>query len=234
MVELYVTGVEQNSCKNIVTTGLVATMQCLGYSTGVYKPVDVGAKINNGYIESNDLVFVKEKDKHIKTYFTYLLKENISPILAGAVEKIEIEKDAIIRDYGMIKNLHECLLVDGLWGLGTPYGKDFLEEDVVKCLNLPLILVVSAENSDLSNVLLAINRTKEKNINLRGIIVTNFDEQSVRKKLIPKIIEEYSGAKVLGALPQIEKDINPSDLIMETINNIDVEKTFDISIAKLK
>ena len=26
----------------------------------------------------------------------------------------------------------------------------------------------------------------------------------------------------------------PSDLIMETINNIDVEKTFDISIAKLK
>ena len=134
----------------------------------------------------------------------------------------------------MIKNLHECLLVDGLWGLGTPYGKDFLEEDVVKCLNLPLILVVSAENSDLSNVLLAINRTKEKNINLRGIIVTNFDEQSVRKKLIPKIIEEYSGAKVLGALPQIEKDINPSDLIMETINNIDVEKTFDISIAKLK
>ena len=75
---------------------------------------------------------------------------------------------------------------------------------------------------------------KEKNINLRGIIVTNFEEQSVRKKLIPKIIEEYSGAKVLGALPQIEKNINPSDLIMETINNIDVEKTFDISIAKLK
>lgn len=234
MVELYVTGVEQNSCKNIVTTGLVATMQCLGYSTGVYKPVDVGAKINNGYIESNDLVFVKEKDKHIKTYFTYLLKENISPILAGAVEKIEIEKDAIIRDYEMIKKIHECLVVDGLWGLGTPYGKDFLEEDVIKCLNLPLLLVVSAENPDLSNVLLSINRTKENNINLRGVIVNNFDEQSVRKKLVPKIIEEYSGAKVLGTLPQIEQEVSPSDLIMEILNNVDVEKTFDISIAKLK
>lgn len=234
MVELYVTGVEQNSCKNIVTTGLVATMQCLGYSTGVYKPVDVGAKINNGYIESNDLVFVKEKDKHIKTYFTYLLKENILPILAGAVEKIEIEKDSIIRDYEMIKKIHECLVVDGLWGLGTPYGKDFLEEDVIKCLNLPLLLVVSAENPDLSNVLLSINRAKENNINLRGVIVNNFDEQSVRKKLVPKIIEEYSGAKVLGTLPQIEHEVNPSDLIMEILNNVDVEKVFDISIAKLK
>lgn len=234
MVELYVTGVEQNSCKNIVTTGLVATMQCLGYSTGVYKPVDVGAKINNGYIESNDLVFVKEKDKHVKTYFTYLLKENISPILAGAVEKIEIEKDAIIRDYEMIKKIHECLVVDGLWGLGTPYGKDFLEEDVIKCLNLPLLLVVSAENPDLSNVLLSINRAKENNINLRGVIVNNFDEQSVRKKLVPKIIEEYSGAKVLGTLPQIEQEVSPSDLIMEILNNVNVEKVFDISIAKLK
>ena len=43
MLELFITGADNNSDKIFVTAGLTATMQCLGYSTGVYKPVEVDA-----------------------------------------------------------------------------------------------------------------------------------------------------------------------------------------------
>ena len=234
MLELYVTGVEQKNDKIFAVTGLAATMQSLGYSTGIYKPVEVGAQENNGYLQSKDLLFVKSHDVHIKTYFTYLLKKEISPILSAANEKIIIEKNIINRDFDTIKNENECLIVDGLWGLATPYGKNFLEEDVVKNLNLPLLLTVSAENSDLNNALLSINRTKEVGLELRGVIVNNYSENSVSKKLLPKMLEEYTDAKVLGTLPHFEQNVTPSDLIMEILNGVDIESVFNINIAKLK
>lgn len=230
MLELYVTGVEQKNDKIFVTAGLAVTMQSLGYGTGIYKPVEVGAQENEGFLQSNDLLFVKAHDIHIKTYFTYLLKEEISPILAGANEKIIIEKNIIARDFDTIKNENECLIVDGLWGLATPYGKNFLEEDVVKSLNLPLLLTVSAENSDLNNALLSINRAKE----LRGVIVNNYNENSISKKLLPKMLEEYTDAKVLGTLPHFDNNVSSSDLITEILNGVDIEKVFDINIAKLR
>lgn len=232
MLELYVTGVEQKNDKVFTTTGLASTMQSLGYGTGVYKPVEVGALENDGYLQSKDLLFVKAHDIHIKTYFTYLLKEAISPILSAANEKIIVEKNIITRDFDTIKNENECLIVDGLWGLATPYGKNFLEEDVVKTLNLPLLLTVSAENSDLNNALLSINRAKE--LNFRGVIVNNYSENSVSKKLLPKMIEEYTDAKVLGTLPHFETNVTPSDLITEILNGVDIESVFKINIAKLR
>ena len=122
--------------------------------------------------------------------------------------------------------------MDGLWGLATPYGKNFLEEDVVKSLNLPLLLTVSAENSDLNNALLSINRAKE--LNLRGVIVNNYNENSISKKLLPKMLEEYTDAKVLGTLPHFDNNVSSSDLITEILNGVDIEKVFDISIAKLR
>lgn len=234
MLELYVTGVEQKNDKIFVTTGLVITMQSLGYTTAVYKPVEVGAVERDGYLQSKDLLFIKSHDAHVKTYFSYLLKNEISPVLSGATEKIILEKDIITRDFNTIKDRNECLLVDGLWGLATPYGKNFLEADVVKSLNLPLLLTISAENTDLNNAILSVNRAKDLNLELRGVVVNNFDESSVNKKIIPKMIEEYTDTKVLGTLPSFEQNIAPSDLITEIINSIDVEKVFNIEIAKLK
>lgn len=234
MLELYVTGVEQKNDKIFATTGLAVTMQSLGYSTGIYKPVEVGGLENDGYLQSKDLMFVKAHDIHIKTYFTYLLREEISPILSAANEKIILEKNIITRDFDTIKNDNECLIIDGLWGLATPYGKNFLEEDVVKSLNLPLLLTVSAENSDLNNALLSLNRAKELGLELRGVIVNNYNENSVSKKLLPKMIEEYTDAKVLGTLPHFEQNVSSSDLISEILNGVDIESVFNIKISKLK
>ena len=49
MLELYLTGSDDTSDKIFVTAGLTATMQSLGYSCGVYKPVDTGVVEINGF-----------------------------------------------------------------------------------------------------------------------------------------------------------------------------------------
>ncbi len=236
MLDLFVTGADEYSDKIFVTAGLAATMQSLGYSSGVYKPVDVGAAEKNGFVQSLDLAFVKFADPYIKTYFSYLLKNKSAPILAAAAENIVIEKNVILSDFQKIQDINECLIVDGSLGIAAPLGKNFLEEDMIKMLDLPLLLVVSAKSANINNILLTINHAAETGINLRGVILSNYPQncEDVNIKLMPRLIEEYTNTKVLGILPVFEKNLNPNDLITEILNGTDVEAVFNLRIAKLQ
>lgn len=237
MLELFVTGADQNSDKIFVTAGLTATMQSLGYSTAVYKPVETGVIEKNGFVQSPDLAYVKFVDPFIKTYFTYLLKDRSNPLISAAKEGIVIEKNNILNDYQKLEDMYELLVVDGISGLATPLSKNFLEEDMIKILDLPLLLVVSASNSDINNILLTINHAKEKGIHIRGIILTNYPEQTQNSdiKLLPRLIEEYTDVKILGILPHFNKsDLNPNDLISEILSGVDLEAVVNIRIAKLQ
>ncbi len=237
MLELFVTGADKNSDKIFVTAGLTATMQSLGYSTAVYKPVETGVIEKNGFIQSPDLAYVKFVDPYIKTYFTYLLKDRSNPLLAAAKESIIIEKNDILSDYQKLEDMYELLVVDGISGLASPLGKNFLEEDLIKILDLPLLLIVSASSTDINNILLTVNHAKEKGIILRGIILTNFPEhtESSDIKLLPRLIEEYTDVKILGILPHFNKnDLNPNDLISEILSGVDLEAALNIRIAKLQ
>lgn len=233
MLELYITGVEQNTNKIYITAGIAGTMQSLGYTTSVYKPVETG--VPDGKFQSKELSVVKYVDPFIKTYYSYQLQGEMTPILSAAAEGLVMEKSVILKDFQKIQDRDECLIVDGIQNLGTPISKDFIEEDIIKMLNIPLLFVVSAKNPDINNVLLSVKRVNELGIELRGIIITDFPKETndMNVKMMPKLIKEYAGYNVLGKLPEIEKEINPEDLITEILNNLDLESIFKIKIAKL-
>ncbi len=236
MLELFLTGSDDTSDKIFVTAGLTATMQSLGYSCGVYKPVDTGVVEINGFEQSLDIAFIKYTDPYIKTYYSYLLKQKSSPLIAAAAENIAIDRNVILNDFQKIQDLYECLIVDGVSGLATPFGKNFLEEDLIKMLDLPLLMVVSAKSASINNIILSINHALEIGINFRGVILSNYPEATddVNIKLLPRLIEEYTKVKILGILPSFEKNVNPNDLITEILNGVDIEAVFQIPIAKLQ
>ena len=236
MLDLFVTGADEKSDKIFVTAGLSATMQSLGYSTGIYKPVDVSVVENNGFLQSLDTAFIKCMDAYIKIYSTYMLKSNSSPLIAALENKIVIEKAQILSDFQKFKGINECFLVDGTFGLATPLNKGFLEEDLIKMLDIPLLLVVSAKSSTINNIILTLNHAKEKEIPMRGVILSNYPEncENIDIKLMPRLIEEYTDTKVLGILPSFNKNLNPNDLITEILNGVDVEAVFNVPIAKLQ
>lgn len=236
MLELFVAGTEQNSSKIFVTAGLAATMQSLGYSTGVYKPVETGAIEKNGFIQSPDLAFVKFADPYIKTYFTYLLRGKNNPLVAAAAENIVIERNEILKDFQNLQDINECTIVDGSSGLGTPFGKNFLEENLIQSLDLPVLLAVSAVKTTINTILVAINHAKEIGIKFRGVIINDYPDntEDMNIKLLPRLIEEYTDIKILGVLPAFDRNINPNDLITEILNGVDIEAVFQIQIAKLQ
>lgn len=238
MLELFITGTEHNSGKTFITAGLAATMQSLGYSTSVYKPVQTGAIEKNGFLQAPDLAYIKYVDPYIKTYFSYLLKNRLIPAVAAPDENVCIDRDTLVGDYQSIANRYECIITDGTDGIATPLNKGFTEENLVKALNLPLLLVVSPAISSINNVIMTINYAKAKEIELRGVILNDCPELTYDMdiKAFPRLIEEYTDANILGIVPHIDdlKTINPNDLITNILTGIDIESVFDVKIAKLE
>lgn len=238
MLELFVSGAEKNSGKTFITAGLAATMQSLGYSTCVYKPVQTGAIEKSGFIQAPDLAFVKFIDPYIKTYFSYLLKNQAIPLIAAELEHTYINKDVIFQDFSSIKREFECTLIDGTMGLATPLADKFLEQDLVKMLDVPVLLVVSPSENSVNNTLANINQAVASGVKIRGVIINDCPEviHDLNIKSMPKLIEKYTDTKILGVMPHIEnlKKINPNDLISNVLTGIDIESVFDVKIAKLE
>lgn len=237
MLNIFVTGIDVNVGKTFITAGLAATMQSLGYSTCVYKPIQTGAVEKNGFAQSHDLAFVKNVDPYIKTASCYLLKQLSIPVIAAESENILIDKTIIKKEYDLITKDSDCTIVEGTGGVMTPLAPRFLMSDMVKELDLPIVVIIKPSPGMINNTLLTINHLTSKGINIRGVIINDFPEKTndIDLKSFPRLIEEYSDAKILGLMRSFEdvKRINPNDLITDILNGIDIESVFDVKIAKL-
>ena len=212
-------------------------MQSLGYSTCVYKPFQTGALGKNGFLQSPDLAFVKNVDPYIKTFSSYLLKKPATPVISAEAENVIIDKNVIKKDYDLLSKEHDCIITEGTGGVMTPIAPNFLVSDIVKFLDLPVVIIFKPDSGTINEILLTINHAASKGIKVRGVIINDFPENTdnIDIKTAPRLIEEYSDAKILGIVKKFPnaKNINPSDLITNILNGIDIESVFDVKIAKL-
>lgn len=238
MLNVFITGTDLNVGKTFITAGLAATMQSLSYSTCVYKPIQSGCFGQNGFMQSPDLVYVKTIDPYIRTYSSYLLREPVIPIIAAENENVIIDRMVIKKDYDTIAQEYDCIITEGTGGLMTPVAPYCFMSDIAKALNIPLIIVIKPDAGTVNQTLLTINHAISKGLKVRGVIINNFPDEvnDFDVKIAPRLIEEYSDAKVLGIVknfPNI-RSVNPNDLITTILNGVDIESVFDVKIAKLE
>ncbi len=236
MLNLYVTSSNRKEGKTFITAGIAATMQSLGYSTCVYKPVQTAGIEINGFMQSPDLTYIKTIDPYIDTHFSYLFKSNLEPLIASELENEPIDIDLINSEYNRITAMSECTIIDGDCGIMSPLAAGVQTADMVKHLQVPLLFVVTPRDDSINDTLLSIYTAQEKGIDIRGVIINNITEDCPKNLLtaIPRVIEEYTNIKILGLVPHLESGFSPEDLITGILNGIDIESVFNVKIEKLE
>lgn len=237
MLELYVTETEKNTGKIVLSAGLAGTMQALGYCTTLYKPVQTGAlEQKNGMLKSGDLEFMKFVDSYMETYSTYMFKSTSSPVIAAALEGVEIDLDMIIKDYSLFYKNYDCIITDGTYGLSTPITRKFTEIDLIKRLSLPVVLVAPVESSSINNTIMSIQQAQNNNLNFRGTVLASSEGMCDEESLTVKLIEEYTGTKICGVFNKLkdDKEFEPDDIIANMITDVDIQKIFNVGIEKLR
>ena len=89
-------------------------------------------------------------------------------------------------------------------------------------------------NESVNNIVANINEAALYGVKTRGVVINNSTGHV--DKALPRLIESYTNAKVVGIVPYFDnlKNINPNDLISNTLEGIDIESVFDVKIAKLE
>ncbi len=232
MNNIFITGINTGCGKTVISAGIAAVMQSLGYKTGVYKPIQIGAIDKEKYLISPDLAFVKMLDPYITTHATYMFPEKRLPITS---EK-DIDIQEISKDYKILSEKTDTLLVEGIGGLMTPLNKGVYAYHIPLSLNLPVIFVVNPSNDSINNYFNEINTAKTAGLNIIGVIINKFSAYSDNPEIkdFPTLIENYCDVKVLGLIRNFRGDsVKTNTLINEILNGIDLEDVFRMKIPKL-
>ena len=235
MLNLFVTSLKKGEGKTFISAGLAATMQSLDYRSSVYKPIQTNCIEKDGFLQSRDLVFIKKVDPYVSTHFTYMYKKNAEPLIASEYENEYINTDLILKEYRDITSLFECNLIEGIGGLLTPLNPYEQNYHLIKKMQIPLLFVITPTNDCINDILMSINFATEKNIKVRGVIINNITDDCPKLIInsIPRLIEEYSNAKILGIMSRLGNTVS-HEIISNVLNGIDIESVFDIKIEKLR
>lgn len=232
MNNIFITGINTGCGKTVISAGIAAVMQSLGYKTGVYKPIQTGAIDKGKYLLSPDLAFVKMLDPYITTHSTYMFSEKALPCAI----KHNIDTADIIKDYNLLSQKTDTLIIESIGGLMTPLNKGLFSYHIPLKLNLPVVFVVSPSNDSVNNYFNEINTAKTIGLNILGTIINKFPvySESIEIKSFPELIENYNDVKVLGLIRKFRgSSVQSNTLINEILNGIDLEDIFRMKIPKL-
>ena len=235
MLNVYITSSQKRQGKTFITAGIAATMQSLGYSTSVYKPIQTAGKEINGFVQSPDLTFIKTIDPYINSHFSYLYKSDLEPVIAAESDSETIDIDYINNEYKRITAVSDCTILDGDSGILSPIAPNLLVADMLRKINIPLLIVTEPDRNAVNNTLMTIAAALEKGIEVRGVVINNITQDCPKELLnsLTRIIEEFTNVKILGLIPHLSRDLSPEDLISAILNGVDIESIFNVKIEKL-
>ena len=232
MNNVFIAGINSGCGKTVISAGIAAVMQSLGYKTGVYKPIQTGAINKEKYLISPDLAFVKMLDPYITTHSTYMFAEKTLP----AITTNSIEMQDISKDFHLLSEKTDTLIVESIGGLMTPLNKNLFTYNIPLAFKLPVVFVVSPSNDSVNNYFNEINTAKTAGLDIQGVIINKYpvDSENPEIKSFPTLIEEYCDVKVLGLIRNFKGDsVQANTLITEILNGIDLEDLFRMKIPKL-
>ncbi len=235
-MNIYISGIEQECGKTVISAGIAAVMQSLGYKTGVYKPIQTNAINKEEYLLSPDLSFVKMLDPYITTHSTYMFTSKAVPEVCAQIEYTDIKLDDIIDDYKILDKKTDTLIVEGNNGLMTPLKDKVFSYRIPQILKIPVLFIITPSSCSIGQYINEINNAKNIGLDIAGVIINKYshNSDSPEVKSFPEIITKYTDTKILGIIRKFKgRSVKSNTLFNEILNGINFEEVFRIKIPKL-
>jgi dethiobiotin synthetase len=185
MKDIFVTGIGTDVGKTVVSAILTEALQA-----DYWKPVQSGS------VELTDSHKVKSLVSNPRTVFhpeTYLLQAPLSPHAAAALEGIEIDLAAIARP-----QTQNRLVVEGAGGLFVPLNANYLMVDLIRHLQLPVVVVSANYLGSINHTLLTLEALRSRHIPVAGLIFNGAPNPATEDYIL-----QYAGVpKLLSVLPE--------------------------------
>lgn len=214
---IFITATGTDIGKTYVSGLLVKKFRDLGLNCGYYKPALSGViKQQDGSLLPGDCDFVvKTSGLNVKPMdcVTYCFEEAVSPHLAAERQGVRIEKSVIKSEFQKREAIYDYLVVEGAGGITCPFNMKeeiLLLPDIIKALGLNVVIVADGGLGTINSVLLTVEYAKQQGLNIKGLILNNFDENNFMHLDNKKQIERLTGINVIVTIKKGDKDLDIS------------------------
>jgi dethiobiotin synthetase len=207
---IFVTGIDTDVGKTIVTGLLGRYILDKGYRTITQKWIQTGSKDIPADIDVH-LKLMKKKRQDLIGYLPYQalysFKFASSPHLAARLEKKKISAIRIKDSFRLLAKKFDFVIVEGIGGALVPLNTKRLVIDIAKELDLPVVIVAKNRLGTINHTLLTIEAIRARHMRILGIIF-NSQYKNENKIILndnPQIIRILTAETILGNLPWLKE-----------------------------
>jgi dethiobiotin synthetase len=201
---IFITGTDTGVGKTVFAAALARLLKKRGINVGVMKPVTTGCTERDGILVSNDAELLAwGAGVQINQEITpYLLKEPIAPSAAAEKEHVKIEFSRILAAYHRLCDEHDFIIVEGAGGLMVPLAGGLLIADLVKLLDLPLLVVARPDLGTVNHTVLTCFTARALGLEVKATVINNFpDSPDSAVATAPHLIGSLAGVPLLAIIP---------------------------------
>jgi len=211
---VFVTGTDTGVGKTVVAAGIAGAMKRDGINVGVMKPIATGTPKENGFKSSDAELLAKiagSKDPESEINPVFLPFE-ASPFAASRALNMDIELDEVFSAFKRLTGKHEFVVVEGIGGVMVPIKQNYFVIDMIKEMNIPVLIVSRAALGTLNHTLLTVRACREYDLNVAGIVINGVRDNNIVEKTVDEMIRELTGMFVIGSIPFVDV-FDPNNLI---------------------
>lgn len=231
---LFVTGTDTAVGKTLVAAGLVALLKERGFDVGVMKPLESGAPSFGSTPIPRDAVYLKEiagVNDDLSLINPYCFHSPLAPAVAAKREGVKVDLERIASAFAQLNGLHPIMVVEGAGGLLVPIAEGRLLPDLIKMLQLPILVVARSTLGTINHTLLTLEYCRREMIPVLGVILSkSTPDPDPSEEENAELIATIGCIPVLGTIPYLRDCAgvkgNRTFLSEIIVQHIDTKKLF--------
>jgi dethiobiotin synthetase len=204
----FITGTDTNVGKTVVTACLLALYREQGIDAGVMKPIETGVDQECSSEANSDAKFlltISGNGDPLEEICPIRLKPTAAPLQAARITGQTLDINLILENFHRLQAKHDQMLVEGIGGLLVPLTANYSVSDLIRDINLPLIIVSRVSLGTLNHTLLTVKAAQETGVEIAGIILNHSEDRPLNEIELGQasLIQELSNVPILGECPFI-------------------------------
>lgn len=199
-MSLFITGTGTGVGKTILTAGLAALLKSRGESFCVYKPIQTGSP-DPAHPEDPEQVKAWV-GADVETACSYCFPDPVAPYAADPERTIQPRK--ILHDFKDLQKQHRVVLVEGAGGIRVPVARHFEMVDLIRMLQIPVVVAASAGLGTMNHTLLTVEALLAQRLDVKGVVISGYMPDNVEDPSMQSLLstlEPFLPVPILGTLP---------------------------------
>jgi dethiobiotin synthetase len=200
----YITGTDTGIGKSIASAALLHALRARGQRAVGMKPVASGCEDTGEGWRNEDALALQQASDPVPAYADvnpYALPQPLAPELAAAEAGVSIELATIVAAHARLAAQADAVVVEGVGGWAAPLTATIDQVEVVRALQLPVVMVVGLRLGCISHARLTARAIAADGANLVGWIANGIDPGMARADDNFAILQRVLPVPCWGRLP---------------------------------